>query len=274
MGGDREFPTSRRIRQNSYSRPLSAINDLFDSRDFLFHENQDEDTSYRHLLGPSYSGQDPHHEPIHHKISMGLDMRSFSPASMLQDENEPSVLDTMYNGYSPYLLEGWLLVGQHRTFLPFPSYVTSIIDYVKPSEMKKELNMKFKERFPKLEITYTKLRSIKRELQKIAISECNLDLLTLSQSFVYFEQLVLKNRITKINRKYCAGACLILAAELNDVKGQNLTHLIEKIESVFRLNRRNLLTAEFSVLVALEFALHVPTWQLFPHFQRLLYNDT
>ena len=93
--------------------------------------------------------------------------------------------------------------------------------------MKKELNMKFKERFPKLEITYTKLRSIKRELQKIAISECNLDLLTLSQSFVYFEQLVLKNRITKINRKYCAGACLILAAKLNDVKGQNLTHLIE-----------------------------------------------
>ena len=109
----------------------------------------------------------------------------------------------------------------------FLLFQTSIIDYVKPSEMKKELNMKFKERFPKLEITYTKLRSIKRELQKIAISECNLDLLTLSQSFVYFEQLVLKNRITKINRKYCAGACLILAAKLNDVKGQNLTHLIE-----------------------------------------------
>jgi len=272
--GDRES-TNRRIRQNSYSRPLSAINDLFDSRDFLFQEiNQDEDTSYRHLLGPSYSGQDQHHETVHHKMSTGFDMRSFSPASSFQDENEPAVLDSMYNGYSPYLLEGWLLVGQHRTFLPFPSYVTSIIDYVKPSEMKKELNMKFKERFPKLEITFTKLRSIKRELQRIAINECHLDLLTLSQSFVYLEQLVLKNRITKINRKYCAGACLILAGKLNDVKGQSLTHLIEKIESVFRLNRRNLLTAEFAVLVALEFALHVPTWQLFPHFQRLLYNDT
>jgi hypothetical protein len=207
-------------------------------------------------------------------MSTGFDMRSFSPASSFQDENEPGVLDSMYNGYSPYLLEGWLLVGQHRTFLPFPSYVTSIIDYVKPSEMKKELNMKFKERFPKLEITFTKLRSIKRELQRIAINECHLDLLTLSQSFVYLEQLVLKNRITKINRKYSTGACLILAGKLNDVKGQSLTHLIEKIESVFRLNRRNLLTAEFAVLVALEFALHVPTWQLFPHFQRLLYNDT
>ena len=96
-----------------------------------------------------------------------------------------------------------------------------------PGEMKKELNMKFKERFPKLEITLTKLRSIKRELQKIAINDCSLDLLTLAQSFVYFEQLVLKNRITKMNRKYCAGACLILAAKLNDVKGVSLTLLIE-----------------------------------------------
>ena len=93
--------------------------------------------------------------------------------------------------------------------------------------MKKELNEKFKERFPKLEITFTKLRSIKRELKKIAHTECGLDLLTLAQSFVYFEQLVLKNRITKMNRKYCAGACLILAAKLNDVKGNSLTVLIE-----------------------------------------------
>ena len=99
--------------------------------------------------------------------------------------------------------------------------------------MKKELNMKFKERFPKLEITFTKLRSIKRELQRIAINECHLDLLTLSQSFVYLEQLVLKNRITKINRKYCAGACLILAGKLNDVKGQSLTHLIEVSKAQF-----------------------------------------
>ena len=44
----------------------------------------------------------------------------------IPDENEPAVLDSMYNGYSPYLLEGWLLVGQHRTFLPFPSYVVRI----------------------------------------------------------------------------------------------------------------------------------------------------
>jgi hypothetical protein len=69
-----------------------------------------------------------------------------------------------------------------------------VIDYVKPSEMKKELNRKFKERFPKLDITFTKLRSIKKELKKVALNECGLDLLTLAQSFVYFELLVLRNR--------------------------------------------------------------------------------
>ena len=66
-----------------------------------------------------------------------------------------------------------------------------------------------------------------------SLIECHLDLLTLSQSFVYLEQLVLKNRITKINRKYCAGACLILAGKLNDVKGQSLTHLIEVSKAQF-----------------------------------------
>jgi len=276
LRGDRDL-TGRRLRQNSTSRPLSAINDLFDSRDFLFKENQDDmDKSYNHLLRPLYQPAENHDPMVHHKLStasaMAFDgVRSLSPA--FQDdfcylEND------IDNGYSPYELEGWLLVGQHRTFLPFPSYLTSIIDYVKPNEMKKELNEKFKERFPKLEITFTKLRSIKRELKKIATTECNLDLLTLAQSFVYFEQLVVKNRITKMNRKYCAGACLILAAKLNDVKGNSLTNLIEKVESIFRLNRKELLNAEFAVLIALEFGLHCPTWQIFPHYQRLLYNDT
>lgn len=267
---DRDGP--KRLRQNSTSRPLSSINDLFDSKDFLFREKQDEDTSYNHLLRPS--NQTIHEPPpVHHKVSMvGIEVRNLSPA--LQEESDED--GQGISGYSPYSLEGWLIVGRHRTFLPFPpfpSHVTSVIDYVKQSEMKKELNTKFKERFPKLEITFTKLRSIKRELQKIAITECGLDRLTLAQSFVYFEQLVLSNRITKMNRKYCAGACLILAAKLNDVKGQVLTHLIEKIETTLRLNRRDLLSAEFAVLVALEFALHLPTWQVFPHYQRLLYND-
>jgi len=28
--------------------------------------------------------------------------------------------------YSPHALDGWLIVGKHRTFLPFPSYVVRL----------------------------------------------------------------------------------------------------------------------------------------------------
>ena len=64
-------------------------------------------------------------------------------------------------------------------------------------------------------------------MKRIVLVECNLDLLTVALAYVYFEMLVLKNSISKTNRKFCAAACVILAAKLNDVKGQALKNLIE-----------------------------------------------
>jgi hypothetical protein len=64
-------------------------------------------------------------------------------------------------------------------------------------------------------------------MRHVVMTECALDPLTVATAYAYFEMLVVKNSINKANRKFCAGACIILAAKLNDVKGSTLKNLIE-----------------------------------------------
>ncbi|XP_062871545.1 CDK5 and ABL1 enzyme substrate 2 [Trichomycterus rosablanca] len=172
--------------------------------------------------------------------------------------------------YDPNLLSDpqWPC-GKHKRVLIFNSYMTTVIEYVKPSDLKKDMNETFKEKFPHIKLTLSKIRSLKREMRTVG-EECNLQPVTIAMAFAYFEKLVLQGRLNKQNRKLVATACLLLAAKISsDLKKQEVKQLIDKLEEKFRLGRRELIAFEFTILVGLEMALYLPDSKVMPHYRRL-----
>ncbi|XP_061835242.2 CDK5 and ABL1 enzyme substrate 1 isoform X1 [Nerophis lumbriciformis] len=197
--------------------------------------------------------------------------------SLARANSNQSSLDTGndlsdFREYDPNLLDDpqWPC-GKHKRVLIFPSYMTTVIEYVKPSDLKKDMNETFKEKFPHIRLTLSKIRSLKREIKKLAQDECGYEEPTVAMAFVYFEKLVLQGKLNKQNRKLCTGACVLLAAKIGgDLKKHEVKLLIDKLEERFRVNRRELIAFEFPVLVALEFNLHLPEHEVMPHYRRLL----
>ncbi|XP_053174080.1 CDK5 and ABL1 enzyme substrate 2-like [Scomber japonicus] len=160
--------------------------------------------------------------------------------------------------------------GKHKRVLIFASYMTTVIEYVKPSDLKKDMNETFKEKFPHIKLTLSKIRSLKREM-KVVGEDCCMQPVTIAMAFVYFEKLVLQGRLNKQNRKLVSAACLLLAVKISsDLKKQEVKHLIDKLEERFRIGRRELISFEFTILVALEMALYLPESKVMPHYRRLV----
>ncbi|XP_011506538.1 PREDICTED: CDK5 and ABL1 enzyme substrate 1 isoform X3 [Ceratosolen solmsi marchali] len=180
------------------SRPLSAINDNLDPFGLLGIERaQDgQQISYGKLLVPSrqfqkerkmhlsdsetvelmHAATNSNHHVVsrtktitwnmdHTKWCLSYDMTTNrmqhvadSPPVVLATDSKAHEWDDQIQ-YNPNLLDDpELIAGKHRTLLTFTSYMTSVIDYVRPSDLKKELNDKFQEKFPHVQLTLSKLR--------------------------------------------------------------------------------------------------------------------
>ncbi|XP_041955089.1 CDK5 and ABL1 enzyme substrate 2 [Alosa sapidissima] len=199
--------------------------------------------------------------------------RSYPPSRLNSTVGLDLGLDD--SDYDPNLLSDhqWPC-GKHKRVLIFASYMTTVIEYVKPSDMKKDMNETFKEKFPHIKLTLSKIRSLKREMRSVG-DEGNLQPVTVAMAFVYFEKLVLQGRLNKQNRKLVAATCVLLAAKISsDLKKQEVKQLIDKLEERFRIGRRELISFEFSVLVALEMALYLPESKVMPHYRRLVQQQS
>ncbi|KAJ1550476.1 CDK5 and ABL1 enzyme substrate 1, partial [Cladochytrium tenue] len=132
-------------------------------------------------------------------------------------------------GYDPYYLDDpELRTGKHRTVINLPFFIGSIIQYSRPSEIKRELNERFRETHPTVDahLTLSQIRNLKLRLVRIALTR-NLELSSVAVAFVYFEKLVLKGFVTKPNRRLVAAVCLLLAAKVNDPKETDYSKLLE-----------------------------------------------
>ena len=84
----------------------------------------------------------------------------------------------------------------------------AVIPFVRPPLLRRELNEQFALKHPQLSrsLTLSKIRAIKRELLSFA-QEQDCELSTVALAHVYFEKLVLRNVVNKMNRKLMAAVC-------------------------------------------------------------------
>ncbi|MFH4976127.1 hypothetical protein AB6A40_002836 [Gnathostoma spinigerum] len=159
-----------------------------------------------------------------------------------------------------------------KATVKFNGFISSLISFVPPDQCKLQLNERFKSAFPYIQVSFTKILSIEKEMLRIA-RMCDLDNLTLAHAYVFYEKVLLKGMVGKSNRKLVAGAALLVAAKITDIGCVKLSQVVDKIENVFRISRRDLLHHEIPLCVALDFGLHVPDRLLLPHYHRIEFDD-
>ena len=181
----------------------------------------------------------------------------------------PDQVKFLTSTFSPGILDDPSLNHASKTCMKLPGYRFSLLPHEQEPTSKQHVNERFKDRFPYIQLTLTKLRSMKYQLSKYLYEECQLDLYVAAYAVTYFEKLVFSERVAKPNRRYCAAACGLIAAKFNDVKGAQLSKLVSGMCSMYKINRQDLLAFEFVVLVGLKFNLLISHGVLYPIYRNL-----
>lgn len=195
-----------------------------------------------------------------HEHGSGHFAQTTSYAELLEDS--VNAVDT----YDPFWLENpERTTNSYKTDIVLPGVIVSFLEYENPESFKKDENDQFKEKWPEVDITLSKMKSIKRDLQKVAESK-QLPIMVLCYSYCYFETLAFCKYINKSNRKLAAGACLMLAKKFLFCNISILSELTE----ILRVSNRDIIAEEFKVLAALKFSLHYPQSAIVTHYKRLM----
>lgn len=164
-----------------------------------------------------------------------------------------------------------LITGKHKTIIALPYFMSSIIQYSRPSDLKRELNEQYRQLHPDLDpsLTLTQIRKVKKNILLSAL-EMDLELSSIAKAYVYFEKLILKKAVNKYNRRLIGATCLFLATKVNDPKEVSYSQLLKVLNKIMDVSPKEIRENEFNVFVSLEFVLYVPLWEVRPQFERLV----
>ncbi|KAF9585926.1 CDK5 and ABL1 enzyme substrate 1 [Lunasporangiospora selenospora] len=211
---------------------------------------------------------------------------SFEPLLKQSNSLDPEPQDSCL--YDPYYLDDPdLKTGKNRTVISLACYMGSVIQYTRPSDLKRELNEHFRSRHPNIDpsITLSKIRRIKSDLLAIS-EELDLEISTVALAYAYFEKLILKGSwkgkesgatpadsasspVTKENRR------LVASYKVNEPKrapGEFAT-LMKTMTKYMEISSKDIKEHEFQVFSLLEFNLYIPRQEFLPHFEQILYRQ-
>lgn len=177
-----------------------------------------------------------------------------------------------------------LTSGRHRVVMNLPSLMESVIAFVTAEQLRDEINHVFRQNNPWIDpsMSLTKIRKIKTLFVSLcpgtavvrATNEVPpLDISTAAYASIYFEMLVVKDRVVKSNRMLIGATCMLLAVKFNEygvTKHQHkLRLIISELSLVFGVRKADLLRTEFHVLTSLNFDLHLRLSRVRQHMEHL-----